>query len=397
MNRTFLAGLAFAVAALAFFAGRHLAPAPAKSPDGGSAPGSPGAAAREEKLAELTAALSKAERERTVEAAARTAAEKEIARLTAELSVARGAEAPAGSAEARATGPRFAVEGLEEVLAAFDWKTCGEAVRRMAPLLVDLAVALRDGKPIPPSVGDVQRWNGTLVKEVLALQDKGVPGTGVNGMFTHPGIQGNLVWAALADADLPLSEAQTSALEALVTRYSEEDRRRLAGYGEDTLALRKLLEEADLKDRFYADVDRLVTDEQREALHPAAMRGRLQVDLFSSGILWATVARPIFYSDRAGLETAFLQSAKQSLPFSEEEAPILGQLAAGWAASLPEEYVAEPADPLSQQMMIPVSRVRTAAKAQLSAMEDALGRLPPGSKAVEEMREANVVMVPLRK
>jgi hypothetical protein len=143
-------------------------------------------------------------------------------------------------------------------------------------------------------------------------------------------------------------------------------------------------------------VDRLLTDEQRNVLHPPAVRGRMQADIFSSGILWAQFVRPVEYTDRGSLEREFVRTARNNLPFAEDEVPVLTDLATRWVANLTDEYLDEPADPLASMFMVPVERVRVAARAQLTVLEEALARLPADSPTATRLRTVPVVLVPVR-
>ncbi len=393
MSRSVLAAAALVLAVLAFLAGWQFGPrTPGTSPPGADAgEGSADGALRALK-AEQTRAAGLAERARE--------AEEKAVRLEAELAALRGGApgTPGGGAPApsAAKGPFLTLPGLEQALADFDWAAGGEAVKNIVPLLVELLSAVQAGRPIPPSVGDIQRWNGPLVKQGLKLVENQVPGSGINGSFTHPAVTANLVAATLAEAGKPLTEAQLREVEELTRRYADEDRRRREGYAEGVVELRKVYEEAELKERYYADLDRALTEEQRDVLHPAAVRGRMQADLFSSGILWGQFVRPVEYADRASLEREFVRTARNNLPFAEDEVPVLTDLATRWVASLPDEYLDEPADPLASMFMVPVDRVRTAARAQLTVLEDAIARLPAGSPMVERLRTVPVVLVPIR-
>lgn len=324
--------------------------------------------------------------------AERDALREQVDRLKADADAGRLA---GGDTEARTT-TRFAGGRFAETLDAIDWQEAGQALSRMAPLLSEFVTSRMEGKPPPPSVGDIQKYNGALVKMALKAQQDGVPGSGANGAFTHVAIVANLVHATLAQAGLPLDAAQEERLAALADRLLEEDEKRLAGQHEQTLTITKLLDETRIKDRFYAGVDALVTDEQREALHPAALRGRTSYDLFSSGLVWAQHVAPQPFREKAQLEQALVQQVMLRYGVAADQRAVVEEVVAAWVADLPASLVAEPPDGLETQVNAHrVTRVRAAAVAQQRGFERLLQRLAADDPAVAKIRAEARVAVPM--
>jgi hypothetical protein len=348
--------------------------------------------------------LARAQTRLDEETAARKKAETELAAARARLAaLAGGTPGKAdggpgkGPAKAAVRGGRYRFQAFQKTLDGMDWKAAGEAVSKMSPLLVELADSMASGQPLPPSVGDIQQYNGRLVKMALTAQRQGVPGTGTNGAFTHPSILANLVWSTLRAAGKPLDAAQEQRLGELADAAVEEDARRLAGYGEDTLALQRVWDETALKDRFYAGVDRLVTDAQREILHPAAVRGRLGFDLCSSGLVWATVCVPLPFTDVAGLKAAAVQRIVQQAQVPAEQRPVVVDAVADWASSFPPGWLDAPSSPLDLGGHMQVARVRVAAGKQLALERALLARLPADAPAAARVRAAAAVLVPVKR
>lgn len=295
------------------------------------------------------------------------------------------------------TGVRYRGGRYADVLEGVDWEEAGQALSRMAPLLGEFVTSRLEGKPPPPSVGDIQKYNGALVKMALKAEQDGIPGSGANGSFTHVAIVANLVYATLKHAGLPLSEAQEAQLTALADELLAEDEKRIASYGDETLAVQKLIDETALKDRFYAGVDALVTDEQREALHPEALRGRTSFDLFSSGLVWAQHVAPQRFADKAQLPGMLVAEILSRYGIGADRKPMVEEVVAEWAAALPATLVDELPDDLeSKTGAIRVSRVRAAALAQVRAFERLIQRLPADDPASAQLRAETMVAVPFR-
>jgi len=245
-------------------------------------------------------------------------------------------------------------------------------------------------------VGQIQRYNGPLVTAALQAQQSGVPGTGVNGSFTHVSMLANMLYATLLKAGKPLDEKQEVVLRELADDLIKEDERRLAGYADDVFALRKLIDETALKDRFYAAVDRMVTDDQREILHPATLRGRVSFDLFSSGLIWATVLAPQRFSTSEDLQQRVVSIVMQRAQIAPEQKALVEDLVGTWAAGFPRGYLAEKSDALAAGGRLRVERVRTAAQHELELLRALVQRLPADAPAAARLRQVQVVLVPLR-
>lgn len=295
--------------------------------------------------------------------------------------------------EAPATkGPRYVPEALRESFGKVDWGEAGHAIAQMTPVIDGLAKSVGAGQPLPTNVGDIQKWNGSLVTLALTLERDGVEGEGVNGAFTHPFVVANLAHAALRDAGAPLDGRQEEALAAAATRFLDEDRRRVAGYGEETLAFRRIVEECELKDRFFAELDAIVNERQREILHPEATRGRVALDVFSSGVVWAQFVTPLGARSADELRTNGTRLLAQSLGIEPEStlAPFVDE----WVRGFPPGYLEAAPDPLSRRHWFPLERVRIAARRQLALFEAIAQGLPLTPDQRSKLKEARHLPLP---
>lgn len=346
----------------------------------------------------LKAELDSARKDLRDETARREGAEARITELQSKVVELRSAAAK-GTAPDAATvskGVRYAYDKYKKPLEAIDWDVAGDAVAHIGPLLKQLVEARAAGKPIEQILGSIQRYNGPLVTAAFAAQQGGVPGTGVNGSFTHPAMLANMVYATLLKAGKPLDETQEKKLNALADDSVKEDERRLAGYDERALGIQKLLDETALKDRFYAAVDALVTDAQREILHPEVVRGRTSADLFSSGVLWATVLRPARYKLPEEMASALVEQITVRYQVPADQKTVVQDLAAEWVKSFPAGYLDEAPDTLALAGHLKVSRLRVAAERQLVFFRGILDRLPSDWAGAADFRKEAFVLVPIK-
>lgn len=397
MNAKLVAGLVVAVAAGAFFTGRAFPPA-------SELPSTPDAADDSLSSAPL---LGTDETAREVLSRKLAAAEEENTRLAAEVRtlrtrVAEVADDAAGTprpATPAATGAAYAPAAHAKVLAVQDWAAAGEAITQLVPLLVRLEGALRgEGDMAAREIGEISRWNSPLLKLALDAQERQIPGGGTNGSFTHPAVMVNLVHAALAQAALPLSAAQFAQLCTLGDRFMTEDDRRRSSYPEGTLALQTFVDEARLKQDFFAAVDALLTPAQREILHPGALAGRLGIDLFSDGILLRPLAKSVSFTTREDLGVHFTAILMEQLGLPAEHRDLVADLAADWARGFSEEDLVAAGDAILRESgkmsgglfagWAPVDYARRAAAKTLALEKALLDRLPHGSAAAQKLRAA---------
>jgi hypothetical protein len=267
----------------------------------------------------------------------------------------------------------------------------------MVPLIAEMADHLATGKsPSIQAQGKIMKLNGGLVEAATTLEEKWKTGN-ANTAFTHPAFMANAIAAALEAAGRPLTDDQARGLGRLGVSYTEEEARRLAGYGERTLALQKTIEEADLRDRFFADAFAILTEEQRAALGTPATRGRLSLDLFSSGLVWSLTASPVTFTSRddlaADVEKAILDHQKPLASAKETvHAAVLE-----WANALPKDVLEAPADPLSAMRMMTVAQTTAAAKRQVALTQRLLDTVSLTEEGAKAVRGWTHVLVPVKK
>lgn len=307
---------------------------------------------------------------------------------------------PGGQADAPETakGPRFLFPEYEKVLAEIDWEEVGTSTAKLAPLLVELLDVLEKTGTVPPEmIGEIQKWNAQLVTVALKVQAAGVPGSGINGSFTHPAVDVNVIHATLKAGGNALSAEQEARVEDIGRRYAAEEAQRNAAYPDGTPALRRLAEEAAAKDRFYAEVDDALTPGQRDFLHPEAVRGFTQLDLFSSGIMTYMEVRPLDMKDREAAVKKMTDKHFEKFGLDPASRPVVEQLVRRWAERVAEAELDTPREKdIGMPMLTRSERVRKAAQLQLELWDELQRRVPMTDEQRKKIAAETNIVVPFR-
>jgi hypothetical protein len=252
--------------------------------------------------------------------------------------------------------------------------------------------SIRKGeKPDIKALGRIQQLNGALIKAAAEVNEK-LPGDGINGAYTHPAFMANAMAATLEAAGLPLTAAQAEALGKLGREFSDRENARVQGYDDKAYAMQKILDEADLKDRFFDQAFALFTAEQREAVSPAATRGVMGIDLFSSGLLLQMHAQPMPSMNLDGylgqVESVLLHRAE----FPEERKAELKAAIKAWSADLPAEWFAGETEP-----MFKVAFVEEVGRRTVTLLRKVAEEMSVPDVCAKKLHEAAVVLLPMIK
>ena len=243
--------------------------------------------------------------------------------------------------------------------------------------------------------GELQQLNGQLLAQLQPLMDGEVPGTGINGTFTHPLVVANQVDQVLAAGDAPLSEDQSERLSAITNHYLAQDENlRVSAEGYE-LSLETILEETAMKAMFRQEVEQILSTEQHEMLYPEAVQDYNGLDMFGTGLVWAQVAKPMRVDGPQGAATRLLASFASGLQLGDDQQERLRPLLDNWSRSYPAEYWTDKANKLESKGMLKTSRTRMAAERQLALFKAILasGTLTPEQR--EKFVDNNRVFVPI--
>ncbi len=296
---------------------------------------------------------------------------------------------PAAAAAFAFDDPRFA-----EVLAKVDWKLMGEVTREMQPLLLQLLQAVAETGEVPTALAvQIQQLNSKLVAQVPAMLESGAPGFGPNGSYTHPLFVANTLASTLAAGGHALAPAQQAAIAGLVRSFSVENEAIVAGPRD--FELEHLLAEAELKDRFFAEVTTRLTPEQQAQLYPAGVEGYDGANLFGTGVMTRPYTQAIPARDPA--EFARLASNRLGEQLGLDEAT--GQAVRGIVETMSRQATdlwEQPADATEQKLrMLRTGRTQKALRHQIAVLREIQRQVPLSAEQRDKLRKLQFVLVPL--
>jgi hypothetical protein len=299
--------------------------------------------------------------------------------------------------EPEPTPPKHLIRGHEEALAAVDWSVVGKNLAAMMPVASRLAAAMEKPGSIPPPdlIGRLGELNGPLVAAAIKVRDK----TGVsnaNGAFTHPAFMVNAIVATLEAAGKPLTDDQDAHLVKAAELYTAREKARVDAYESHVFALEKVIDEGALRDDFFTAAEGILKPEQRAVLWPPGTKGRLGVDVFSSGLLWTTVAQPLPFKDRDVLVSDVADVLVNSFSLAEDRRPVARAAAVEFVNAFPAAELDTKVSGLSTMGLLPTPLVRDAAKRWLAALQRVVreGRLD--EETTVRIRGYQPVTVPIR-
>jgi hypothetical protein len=276
-----------------------------------------------------------------------------------------------------------------------DWPLVGKNMGKLSELIPRIAAKLAAGEsPSLEDLGRVQELNGPLIRVAGSLQED-LPGTFINGKFSDPSFMVNAMATTLAQAEMPLTETQATALETCARSAMARDRQRLQGYDDRTWLVRKLYEEAELKDAFFTEAFGHLTEKQVDTLSPPLCRSRVRLDLFSASLIFASLARTDFFVSREGLVESTLGGACARLELTEEERAPARPVVAAWVERLPRELAEHETDALDANGLVPLRLVLAAAHQQEQLLESLVRTLALDEERVAKIREYPLIHIPL--
>jgi hypothetical protein len=206
----------------------------------------------------------------------------------------------------------------------------------------------------------------------------------------------NAIASALEAAGKPLTPEEATALEKLAREFADEDARRLQGYDETAFGLKKVIDEAGLRARFFDAAFATLSEEQRNTLTPPGTKGLLGLDLYSDGLLWITVMRPVQFKDTAALTDTVAAQIQSGMKVPKEHAEAVRAIVGRWVADLPASLVDRPAAEGEARQRLHVDDVRLAATKNLALAESIVSELKLEGTAAATALKWHVTLVPVR-
>ncbi len=284
------------------------------------------ATALEERLADV----------RSAEAAA-------LATATARSAIAsRGDDRP--SFERPFQFPAFDAE-LERV----DWDDLGDHVARLVAALGEIYEDVNAGRELrPEAVGQLQVHNGALLMVVGPLEEV-FPGGAANDALTHPAFMATMVAALCHTQELPLSEAQITALDRAAHDASAAVDRALESRRTHTFRLEALIVEAHAKSAFTDVLRSLLSDEQRALLGREDARGVVGYDLFGPGPMWVGGLDTGRFPASVDAGSRIARGIGRALELDAAQQEAANRVIAEWFQSLPHEYLERASSPVEER------------------------------------------------
>jgi hypothetical protein len=284
----------------------------------------------------------------------------------------------------------------QEALASIDWATVGQAMKDMVPLAAKLAEQLENGEELDLAVaGELQKLNGELLKAAQKIMEGNIPGTGINGSFTHPVVAANQIGAALKAAGLDLSKEQKDNLERAMQFYAAKDHSLRLAEGDREFKLDILGEELEFKDAFYKEARRMLTKEQRDVLYSERSAGRAGFDVFDSSLMTAGMAKPLKVKDAAELASKLSRSISSSTGLDAAGRKQLDAIITKWSNEFPAEFWSNKGNALDKRGALSGARVRAALKRQSALMREILANIKLSPDARARLLRNMSIFVPL--
>lgn len=305
------------------------------------------------------------------------------------------AEAAMSEPAASRQTAQIVVPGFEKALDDVDWAEVGKNLHAMPTALTKFVTQwAKDGAVPIELAGEVQKHNGPLLTAAGKLS-KSLKLANPNVAFTHPAFQANAIAAALESAGHRLDDAQRASILKLVQTAVDDEASRAGRYDERTLEVRKLIDRADVRDQFFDGVRALLTPEQRAVLGSEEWRGRVQADLYSSGLVWSTVAQGLPTTDREAFVARFsgLYAGQFGVPAASaaEFTTLVGE----WAREIPDAVFNGEPDPRDAVGLVRVAYVTDFAKRQAALQDRAIERLKLDDATIQKIRTFAYVLFPI--
>lgn len=314
-----------------------------------------------------------------------------VATLEKELGDAKAAPTPDRPASTGKLPVAFGAWGELDELKNADWNDLGGALQGMTPHMDALAQSLREGKqPDPEIMKKIGAQNMKLVKLAVALQGK-VPThtSNVNGEYTHPITMVNLLAAQLAAAGNPLSDAQRKRLSEHGDEYEKRWKTQNEGYGAETLLLKKILDEAELKQWFTDQMWQVTTPEQKALVVTPSVEGYLGLDLYSPALMFQGIARPLQAPARDVLKGHMKDWMARNFGVTRETLDGAEYAFDDWLTSMTLEPKA-----VDQAAFMHFREILAAGKAQLSLLTTLLGTVLNDAEVTKKVQAEDAVIVP---
>ncbi|MHC5036494.1 MAG: hypothetical protein ACYTHM_04200 [Planctomycetota bacterium] len=288
---------------------------------------------------------------------------------------------------------RFGLKDKTPFFDASDWPVLSKQLTTLKDSIRVLFDEFKKtGDVSSKTVMEVRKHNMPMATFAVGTS-KDIEGVTANSAFTHPAVVANFIRSILAQAGVPLTEAQDQAVRRAGEAWVQREATRMARYGETTMALVKVIEDVDSKQQFLNDVQSILTEAQGAIIFDPEVTGRGSADLFSPALNYV-FRKPITATSRDALEKKLVKDLFDLLGLqqSPDEYKWLG---AEWLNKIPEALT-----PISQEVhrvdiQFPrLDILQKAARAQVWAMQQLIDTKLLDASQVKTLRELTALGVP---
>ena len=269
-----------------------------------------------------------------------------------------------------------------DALRAANWSSLAEAVEKMTPLMVELYVRVRQGRPVVSELQNkIQHENNALARLGSGVEGRIPTHSPMNGGFSHPVVLTNLMGAVLERAARPFSTAQKVSLVRIGVEYDLDYDRLQSTYTAEKPRLQKLVDELALKRDCMTRVENVMTREQRQRVIVEEIRGRLAVDVLSPLTMVPLFVKPRNLSAKENARDFLPGSLAEDYEINPSQRESLTNAFDSWyeeVKPLLEEETAE-------KTLLHIDEVITAGRAYANLLKAVLGLKGLDAKTRQEI------------
>lgn len=272
-----------------------------------------------------------------------------------------------------------------------NWQELGGALHALSPMMLDLAKSAREGKePDNETIRKIGEHNIKLIKLAVALDGKLPTHAGnVNGEYTHPAAQVNLLASQLEALGDPLTGDQKLKLAEIGEEYEKRWQALQKGYNADTLDLQKVLDEADLKMWFTERMFSVTTQQQKLKVVDPSVEGIMMLDLYSPGLLLLPLMNPVHVPGTKEPKQQFKEWLAPKLGAQLEQLNGVEYAFDDWRSKLQLEPLTA-----AQARVTHVNQVLQAGRAQLALMQTLAATALSSAEQRKKVLECKAIGVP---
>lgn len=277
-----------------------------------------------------------------------------------------------------------------------NWPELSAAMGEIIKSLGEILAARKEGKePSPESMKNIQKHNQKLIDYYVKVLRKLPTHMSANGEFVHPINTANMIAAALQAAGKPLSEAQTKQVVTLGEEYEAGWDKLQAAYDASTLKLEKVVDELELKQKFYDGMIALLQPDQREVVVDPATHDYMQLDMYSPSLALVQNLAPVYKPTLEEVRTTLIDEFSKEMGINKDLVAAQGFIMDTWFSDcgpLLDPRTEAEIGMLKTQECIKYGRV------QIKAFKALIEALRPDEKQLGLMRDfADIVILRVRK